>query len=67
MTRAFLSLAPKTASVLGYPELPLVVVGHPVTTLTVEAVHAMAERALPDVLAGLTRPPVMSGRAMPGQ
>jgi hypothetical protein len=54
VTQAFVSLAPKAARVLGYSELPVVVVGHPVTTLSVEAVHAMAERALPELLAGLT-------------
>jgi hypothetical protein len=40
--------------VLGHEELPVVVVGHPVATLAAAAVRAMAERALPEVVRGLT-------------
>ncbi|MBI3966876.1 MAG: hypothetical protein HY329_14685 [Chloroflexi bacterium] len=54
-TKAFVSLADSAAEVLGYEDLPVVVVGHPVTALPREAVHAMAEAALPEVVQGLSQ------------
>ncbi len=55
VTRAFVNLAGSAASALGVRDLPVVVVEHPVATLPREAVYALAERALPEVVRGLTR------------
>jgi len=55
VTQAFTSLAERASKVLGHEELPVVVVGHPVATLAADAVRAMAERALPEVVRGLTQ------------
>ena len=49
-----MSLADSAKKVLGRSDLPVVIVDHPVATLPTEAVCAMAERALPDVLGALT-------------
>jgi hypothetical protein len=50
-----MNLAGSAASALGMRDLPVVVVDHPVATLPREAVHALADRALPEVVRGLSR------------
>ncbi|HET7343614.1 MAG TPA: hypothetical protein VFL90_19270 [Methylomirabilota bacterium] len=54
--RTFVHDAQRSAASFGLPGLPLAVVPLPFTNQRPEAVHAMVDEALPQVLAGLTAP-----------
>jgi len=54
--KTFVDDAQRTAAHLGLPGLPLAVVPLPFTNQKPEAVHAMAEAAFEQTVAGLTRP-----------
>ena len=47
---AFLGLARNQSKVFGVPEMPLIVVPHPLGGVPMNEVRARAERALPQVL-----------------
>lgn len=51
----FVSAAEAQARALGYAALPSVFVPHPIQDRTDDEVRALAERALPDILAAVTR------------
>lgn len=55
MTSAFTSLASEQARVLGLPDAPVVVVRHPVATLTPAEVAALADDAYAQIVAALTQ------------
>src|SRR5688500_15092774 len=55
-SKTFVHDAERSAATFGLPGLPIAVVPLPFTNQRPEAVHAMAEEALEQVLAGLTRP-----------
>lgn len=54
VTSVFTSLAEEQARVLGVPDLSVVVVGHPVATLSADEVAAMADRAYDQIVSSLT-------------
>jgi hypothetical protein len=54
-TDAFLGLAKEEARTLGMPELPLVIIPHPLGGEPLDRVQARAEGALEGVIAALTR------------
>ena len=54
-TTAFERLARTTARGLGVPELPLVVLPHPVATLSVASLETLVAGAMSDILRGLTK------------
>jgi hypothetical protein len=55
-SKTFVHDAERSAATFGLPGLPIAVVPLPFTNQRPEAVHAMAEEAFEQVLAGLTRP-----------
>ncbi|HET7343055.1 MAG TPA: hypothetical protein VFL90_16435, partial [Methylomirabilota bacterium] len=54
--KTFVHDAQRSAASFGLPGLPLAVVPLPFTNQRPDAVHAMVDEALPQVLAGLTAP-----------
>src|SRR5687767_11099295 len=54
--KTFVHDAERSAASFGLPGLPLAVVPLPFTNQTPEAIHRMAEAAVEQVVAGLTRP-----------
>lgn len=57
VSTAFVTLARAQATALGVPDLPLVVVPHPMADRQAPEVHAIADRATPLVMRALTDPP----------
>jgi hypothetical protein len=51
----FVPAAKAQARALGYAELPSVFVPHPIQDRTDDEMRALAERAMPDILAAVTR------------
>jgi hypothetical protein len=54
-TDAFLGLAKEEARTLGMPDLPLVIVPHPLGGESLERIQARAQNAVAGVIAALTR------------
>ncbi len=55
VTEKFVSLAKASASSMGYPDLPLVVVPHPFETLSRERLQSLAEEKVEECVARVTR------------
>ena len=49
-TQPFLKLGQAQAKVFGVPDLPLVLIPHPLGGVSLEQVHGRAEHALPKIL-----------------
>jgi hypothetical protein len=63
-TNEFTSLARQTATSLGLPSLPLVIIPHPLSGLNPPQVQAKAEQAVEDIIRALTTPTLI-GQAQP--
>jgi hypothetical protein len=57
-TDSFLVTGRAMARARGIPDYPVVVVQHPIITLTEDELHVQAEKALPEIVAILTGRPV---------